>query len=476
MDEEKIKQITVSRAKKIPLSRQLFGQISRLILNGTMRAGERIPSSRALADMLLLSRNVVTEAMEQLAAEGFLESRKGSGTYVAEGIRVQKVREPEKIEFEKVGFEDVRTDITDFRSGLPDMRHFPRHIWLQITKEVYSSSLFDPLSYHQPEGSKILRDEIASYISSRRGGDCSPEQIVITSGTTQAISLVSRLLINKKKHVVFIEDPITMDIQEIIRNNNGTVKGVQVENDGIAVPPQVNNGAFIYTTPSHQFPLGITMTVQKRTALLEYVRKTGIYLVEDDYDSEFRFDGPPVSCIQGLDPEKVIYIGTFSKTLCPAFRIGYLVLPYKLVNRGRQLKWFTDLHSPIPNQLVLAEFIRRGHYTRHITKMRKIYKERRLFFEKELKNLFNEQIEILGSSTGIHLCVKFHGVKFDQLLLAEIEKAGAKVYPVEIHTLKKGKYSDTVILGYGCLEKEQIKKGIKVLFHILKELGTESIQ
>ncbi len=465
---DKLCQITVERDKKTALSRQLFEQISHLILNGTMKAGERLPSSRAMADMLSLSRNVVMEALDQLTAEGFLEAHKGSGTFVAEGIRIQKNHHTEQIEFDKVVFEDVRTDITDFRSGLPDMKYFPRHIWLQITKEIYSSSLFDPLSYHQPEGSLRLREETASYINSRRGGDCSPGQIVITSGTTQAISIVSRLLIDRIRHIVFIEDPITMDIQEIIRNNNGTVKGIRVEDDGIAVPSRINGGSFIYTTPSHQFPLGITMTVQKRTALLEYVRKTGIYLVEDDYDSEFRFDGPPVSCIQGLDPEKVIYIGTFSKTLCPAFRIGYLVLPHKLVNRGRQLKWFTDLHSPIPNQLVLAEFIKRGHYTRHIKKMRKIYRERTPLIENELKNSFGTKAEIIGGKTGIHLCARFPGMNFDKHLLTELENNGAKVYPVEMHTLKKGEYSDTVILGYGCLENGKIKEGIMVLRKVLK--------
>jgi GntR family transcriptional regulator / MocR family aminotransferase len=459
--------LNVDRNSNIALSRQIFIKISSLILKGILKAGQRLPSSRSLAEQLKVSRNVIVDALDQLAAEGFLESRKGSGTFIADGISIHLEDKPELVEFEKIGFEDVRTDITDFRSGLPDMNFFPRHIWIQLTREIYSNQAFDPLSYHQPEGALSLRKEIASYICSRRGGKCSEQQIVITSGTTQAISLVSRLLLTAKRHLVWLEDPITYDIQRIIKNNGGTIKGVEVEENGIAVPRSTVSGSFLYATPSHQFPTGVSMNVQKRTSLLEFAADNNIYIVEDDYDSEFRFDGPPMSCMQGLDPDKIIYIGTFSKTLCPAFRIGYLILPYNLVNRGRQQKWFTDLHSPIPNQLVLAEFIRRGHYTRHLTKMRKIYKTRRLHLETMLKQEFGQSVEILGSQTGIHLCARFKGRTFNSELLFKIEQTGCKVYPVERHTLNTKKYNDTIILGYGCLDTSEIEYGVHALGKVL---------
>ncbi|MBN1647362.1 MAG: PLP-dependent aminotransferase family protein [Spirochaetales bacterium] len=458
--------ISINRNSNTALTRQVFESISRNILSGSLRGGERLPSSRALADQLGVSRNVIVEALEQLTSEGFLETRKGSGTYVATGIHISPAEAECPVEFEKVGFEELRTDIVDFRSGLPDMNFFPRSIWIQLTKEIYSNSTFDSLSYHHPEGAQSLRKEIASYICSRRGGRCTEQQIVITSGTTQAISLVSRLLLGKTKHLVWLEDPITNDIQSIIRNNGGTLVGMNVEQNGMAVPAARPGGAFIYTTPSHQFPLGITMTVQKRSALLEFARKQDCYIVEDDYDSEFRFDGQPLSCMQGLDPDRVIYIGTFSKTLCPAFRIGYLILPNRLVNTGRRQKWFTDLHSPIPNQLVLAEFIRRGHYTRHITRMRKIYRERRIFLEQMLVSLFGSDAHILGSRTGIHMCVKFPGMNFDEKMLKILETAGCKVYPVSRHAVGKNLFTDSIILGYGCIEKAGIERGIKKLYGV----------
>ena len=457
-----LEQITIRRDSGKPLARQIFEQISGLILDGKIRPGERLPSSRALAEELGISRNVALEATDQLIAEGFLESRKGSGVFAASGIGVHPKSRRENVEFEKIGFEEIREDIVDFRSGLPDMDYFPRYIWLRITKEIYSCSKYDPLSYNQPEGSLELRKEIAAYVCSRRGANCDAGRIVITSGTTQAVNMASKLLVTQKKHIAFLEDPITCDIQAIIKSNGATVRGVELEADGIKTPPDNPSVSFIYVTPSHQFPIGYAMSVQKRNALLDYANRNKAYIVEDDYDSEFRFDGPPVSCIQGLDPDKVIYIGTFSKTLCPAFRIAYMILPDHLVAKGRRQKWFMDLHNPVPNQLILAEFLARGHYTRHIAKMRRLYKKRRETLEAELYKNFGKKVEILGSRTGIHLCARFRGYNFDNKLLSLIEDAGCKVYPVEKHTINKGKYSDTLILGYGRLPEEKITEGIKI--------------
>lgn len=225
--------------------------------------------------------------------------------------------------------------------------------------------------------------------------------------------------------------------------------------------PQDIKPKFIFVTPSHQFPLGGILPIQRRIQLIQFARKADCYIVEDDYDSEFRYQGAPISSLQGLDPDRVIYIGTFSKILSPALRLGYLVLPPYLTERCRHLKWFTDLHTPSLEQLTLARFIQEGHLERHITKMKKVYRKRRETLINALFKCFTHKVKVTGDSTGIHLIVEFEDIVFTDEILQKILDYRVRVYPVELHANRKGIHQNKIILGYGNLADEEIEEGIR---------------
>ncbi len=457
--------VSVDRRASRSLIGQVYDQIRDLILAGTLRCGAKLPSTRALALELAVSRNVVLEAYEQLLAEGYLETRAGSGSYVAAGAAFDAAPETNVDGLRLVGFKPFRVDLVDFRSGLPDLSRLPVRTWRRLSRQVWEGITPIDLAYSQPEGRPELREAIARYISVHRGVRCHPDQILVTAGTTQAVGIVSRLLLQGGNKTCVLEDPVTIDIQHIISGFGGRVIPVPVDEQGLQTDalPTGRIPGFVYVTPSHQFPLGVTMPIQRRVGLLEYAQRSGAYIVEDDYDSEFRYESPPVSSIQGLDPQRVVYIGTFSKTLCPAMRIGYIVFPPDLVNRGRQVKWFIDLHNASVDQLILARFISEGYFLRHVSNMKKVHRQKRQVLVEAITACFSDTVTLLGASAGLHLCVRFPGIEFTPALLEELERRGLVVYPVEEHAIRKGRYRDTVILGFGMLEVERIQAGIKIL-------------
>lgn len=453
-----------------PLTTQIYRTLKTKIMNGSLSGGYRLPSTRTLAVELSVSRNVVMEAYDQLLAEGFLISKTGDGSYVAEGLIFEASEIMLNIDEEEIGFNKFKTDLIDFKSGLPDLNYFPVNKWLKLTKEIYQEAKPLTFTYGQPEGEPELRKAIAQYTGTYRGVKCHPDQILITGGTTQAIGIISRMLISKDKNDIFVEDPITIDIQKIIKTSGGFLHPIPVDKNGLVTDEFADKPipAGIFVTPSHHYPLGVTMSMKRRVDLLSYARENNTYIVEDDYDSEFRYDVRPTPSIQGLDPNRVIYMGTFSKTLCPALRIGYLILPPDLIMKGRKEKWFNDLHNPVMDQKVLARFIIEGHFNKSVHKMKKRHKIKRELLIKKLKENFYDKVEILGDSIGIHICARFKGVDFTKNYLKNLERNGVKVYPVEDHTIVKGLYNDTIILGYGILSVNDIEKGIDILKSCIK--------
>jgi len=461
--------MTVERSSGVPLIRQVHDALRDRILSGTFPPGSKLPSTRELAGELGVSRNVVLEAFDQLQAEGFLAARKGSGTYAAAGAAFRPPELPRFSPIAAVGFRPLLKDRLDFRSGLPDLALFPINVWRNLNRDVWNRITPEDLSYGPPEGRPELRSEIARYLNGARGVRCTADQVVVTAGTTQAIGIVSRLLLESGRSSCIVEDPLTVDIRRIIGSFGGRVLPVPVDGRGLMAErlPRSVKPAFLYVTPSHQFPLGATMPIQRRIRILEYARRLDACIVEDDYDSEFRYGAPPISTLQGLDPLRVIYVGTFSKTLCPAMRIGYIVLPPRLVRRGRELKWFTDLHNASVDQIVLARFIAEGHYARHLHAMKKVYGARRAALVGALTERFGSRVEVLGSAAGIHLCARFRGVRFTEDLLARIERAGARFPPVEEHALRKGRFRDTILIGYGMMDDARLREGVEILFRCL---------
>jgi GntR family transcriptional regulator/MocR family aminotransferase len=458
--------IPIDRTLDIPLNRQVYQQLREKILQGHLHAGEKLASTRELSAELKVSRNVILEAYDQLLAEGFLIARRGSGTFVAEGVLLTQQTKPYITQ--NAGDSAADKEFINFRSGIPALNLFPRKTWTKISHQLWHNSESSILGYGAPEGRIELRQTLAHYLLKTRGVECHPEQIIITSGATQAMTLVSRLLLSPND-IAIMEDPITNDIQAIFKASGATIYPVPVDELGMKTTllPANVHPKLVFLTPSHQFPLGSTLPIQRRIQLIEYARKNLCFLIEDDYDSEFRYEGPPVSSLQGLDSEFVLYIGSFSKILSPALRIGYIVLPTQLIEKCRQLKWFTDLHTPSLDQLTLSRFIQEGYMQRHIAKMKKFYKSQRDFLIQCLQSTFSHKVKLSGYSTGMHLIAEFEQIVFTQKLLLKIEHLGVKVYPVEDHTIEKGKYSNRLIIGYGHLKKNEIEQGVTRLFQAI---------
>ncbi|NEN82648.1 PLP-dependent aminotransferase family protein [Paenibacillus elgii] len=461
--------IPIDRSLDMPLIGQVYGQIRDRILKGELPSGEKLPSTRELSGELKVSRNVVLEAYDQLLAEGFLISRRGAGTFVAEGACLEQRRRVTEAMAPSV-YDNLLKDegLVNFRSGIPALDRFPRRIWAQLSSAVWNEASSAVLGYDTPEGRPELRHVLAQYLLKSRGVYCHPDQLVITSGATQALSLVSKLLLSPGDEVI-MEDPITCDIQAMFQAQGATIRFVPVDEHGMqtALLPQASSPQFAFVTPSHQYPLGGALPIQRRIQLIQYARTHDCYLVEDDYDSEFRYEGPPVSSLQGLEPDRVLYIGSFSKILSPALRMGYLILPMPLVESCRRLKWYADLHKPSMDQLILARFMEGGYLERHIAKMKKLYKSRRDCLIDCLRSAFPGRVNIIGDSTGLHLVAEFPGRRFDEEAVRRIKRMGVKVYLVEEHANDKEAQRSRLILGYGHLPKEDIQEGIARLSRAL---------
>lgn len=463
--------IDLDRNAAAPLVTQLYGAIRSQILDGTLAPGRRLPASRHLAASLRISRNVALEAYDLLLAEGFVTARRGSGTFVAAGATFPGAGEkppPPAVAPLHMGY-DSPPGVINFRPGTPDLGMFPSRLWLAMVREVLALPPQKTLAYDHPEGRGELRQAICDAVVARRQVVCHPEQVVITGGTTQAINIVCRLLLGQRREVI-IEDPITRDIRSIIASHGGRLHPLAVDGEGLRTEllPEHLAPAFVYTTPSHQFPCGAVMPIQRRIELLNYATRSGAYLVEDDYDSEFRYEGPPLGALHGLHPERVVYIGTFSKTLSPALRLGYLILPASLVEQGRSHKWHSDLHNEVISQLALARFIDQGHYLRHLRRMRAHYRQRRDETVATLTDLFGDEVDILGSSAGLHLVARFPGRTFTGEFFAAMEKRGVRLYAVAAHAIDPETRQDELLLGYGNLDPTDIRRGLERLADSLR--------
>lgn len=453
--------LSLDRSSSVSLTRQLYLQLREAILAGRLQSGERISSSRELSSRLSVSRNVIVDAFEQLQAEGYIVGRHGSGAYVEERLCLAG---PDTLSPNPPP--TARTDdgensaAIDFRSGLPYLDAFPHRRWGRILKEVCESIPSEQWSYGTAEGIPELRGALVDYLRQSRGVVCRPEQVIITAGAVQALSIVARALLTTSMPVL-MEDPANKDVARIFALAGATVLPIAVDHQGLLTDrlPHDIDPAFTFVTPSHQFPIGGHLPVQRRVELVQYSRLTGSFIIEDDYDSEFRYQGSPISSLQGLAPDRVIYIGSFSKSLFPSLRLGCLIVPDLLVAKCREIKRLTDVQCPTLEQFAMARFIREGHFARHIIRMRKIYKTKRDLLLKELRSHF-EQINFFGESTGMHIVAQFPGKVFDQPLLETCRKEGVIVYAVEDHTLVKGSYPNHVILGYGHLEAAQITEGV----------------
>lgn len=465
--------ISLDAASQLSLNRQISAQIRELILRGHLAAGDRLPSTRQLGKELHVARSTVLEAYDQLLAEGYLESRRGSGTHVAQGIRPQPQMCGQKTATVDHACDDARSDppgLVNFQSGIPALEHFPAAEWGRLYRQVCDTLPASALRYCRPQGIAELQEAIAGWLLRMRGLHAAPEQIMITTGATQGLRLVARLL-HRPDALAIVEDPVHRGLVEVISRAGYAIEGVAADVHGMDVgrlqylPEQTaQRCAFVYVTPSHQYPTGGILSAQRRQALVNFARQRDCMVVEDDYDGEFRFEGTPVSALRELAPDRVIYIGSFSKILAPALRMGFAVVPQELVRRWAEEKQYTDVHTDALSQRALASFIASGGLERHIWKMCKLYKRKRLCLLECLRRHFGGSFTASGQAAGLHLVAGFPGIRFSDEVLAGMRAKGVRAVPVEHHSLcRNGAHEHELILGYAHLSEPSMEHGVHAL-------------
>ncbi|WP_090737613.1 PLP-dependent aminotransferase family protein [Paenibacillus sp. Mc5Re-14] len=454
--------ISIDKNMTVPMLRQVYQAIRDQILTGELRAGYKLPSTRVLALQLNVSRNVILEAYEMLLAEGLAIARPGSGTYVAEGavlpgyVSIPPVEMPEPAMNALCSNEQ---STISFRTGLPALDLFPRKSWADLLQSVCKEAPDLALGYGDPAGELELRRELADYLVHTRGVKARPEHIVITSGAVQAIQLVTRLLLTVGDEVL-VEEPTNEDLKSILSATGATLRSMPVDDLGMLTAhlPQKGCPKLAYLTPSHQFPLGGILPIQRRIELIQYAARTGCLLLEDDYDSEFRYDGGPVHSLQSLDPERVLYVGTFSKILFPALRIGYIVLPPSRVADFIRLKQLADYQTASLEQIVLSRYIRKRLLHNHVHKMKKVYAKRRQVLINSLEQHFTGQYRVCGRAAGLHLVAEFQFLFREDLLNC---LRSQNVFAVQLE-------GSRLLMGYGHLHESEIREGVRRIRNALQ--------
>ncbi|MCO5387534.1 PLP-dependent aminotransferase family protein [Desulfosporosinus sp.] len=460
--------IELNRNHELQLWRQIYQYLKELMLSGQLKAGEALPSTRELAKELKVSRNTVCEAYDLLIAEGFIISRQGASTRVSEGLCLEPVKLASS---PKLKSKAVRSISVSFRTGRPDLRQFPRFLWQQLLHKASEELPLEDFGYTGPQGLPDLQEEITAWLFRSRGLKVSSEDIFITAGATQGLHLIADILCGEGQKIL-MEDPCHLGMLGTFINKGCSIIPIPVDAEGMQTDYLSKCGSTgpIYVTPSHQFPLGGILPASRRAALIRFAREKDLYIIEDDYDSEFRYSGEPIAPLYTLDPQRVIYVGTFSKAVFPALRIGYVILPYQLQERWRDLRTHTDVQNPIFEQAALAEFLRTRKLDRHVQKMRKIYGRRRQVLLDSLAETFGSEWIAYGDSAGLHVAIDFPGRRFDEAFKSSCLKNGIYITPVESHCLEKGRHQSKLLMGYGHLEPDVIRNGVGLLSDIIKKL------
>ena len=415
--------VSIDKNDDLPITVQLYNIIKDSILQGIIPSNTKVPSTRVLAQELQIARSTVVECYEQLIAEGYLYGKEGSGTYVSDGL-VFEVFNPKthtKEILKDGALYELPKGFISFRPGVPNLNTIPIRQWGRLYRDVTVQVTEDQLDYCSVFGAWALRSTLASYLKRVRGVETLPTNILITSGAAQAFSLLSELV--SEDEFIIIEDPASTGMVRTFRSHNIRCKAVPVDEQGLVIEllPKVSS-TLILTTPSHQFPMGTVMSIKRRIELINYAKEKQSYIVEDDYDSEFRYEGNSIKSMQNLAPEQVIYVGTFSKTFTPAIRMGYMILPDALIDKMKQYKYASDLHSPVLEQLTMAKFIEEGMMDRHIRRMAKLYGKRRNLLVHKMREAFGDKVIISGDGAGLHFIATFEGLVDNDILKERLSR------------------------------------------------------
>ncbi|GHO60604.1 PLP-dependent aminotransferase family protein [Ktedonobacter robiniae] len=483
--------LVLDRQLPTPLFRQLYSGLREAILSGHLEGGTRLPPTRELAEELEVSRNTVVNAFEQLIAEGYLEGKVGAGTYVTSIL-------PEDVFKTNIDVRNASSGVPmsgaaisrwgasltaksvvpiryarnprAFQPGVPAIDRFPFDLWAKLTARCWRHPARELLSYGDPHGYWPLREAIAGYLKASRGMKCEPEQVIIMAGSQQALDLTARVLLDPGD-AMWIEDPGYLGARHVFAGLGVRLVPVEVDKDGLNVEEGIRRCPDVrlaYVTPSHQYPLGVTMSLARRLALLEWATRTGAWVLEDDYDSEYRYEGRPLAALQGLDNTgRVIYMGTFSKVLLPALRLGYLVVPPALVDTFVQARSIADRHSPSLDQMILTEFMNEGHFARHIRRMKHLYVERQAVLIEAARQKLDGLLQIQPSTTGLHVVGWLPPRRDDRLASQHIQCQGVDTPPLSAYHIAPPQRSG-LVLGYAGVEPQAIRTAVE---HIARALS-----
>jgi GntR family transcriptional regulator / MocR family aminotransferase len=479
--------IRLERDSRESLHQQLYRQIRDELLAATdNHATSRLPSSRALAADLGISRLTVNLAFSKLHAEGYLRSRVGSGTFVAHPLpetylnaraaRLQtQTSHPIRLSQRVKNLSDPRTGKefdfgvagrpgVSFVPALAALDEFPIEIWERLRAQSLARKGAHLLQYASSRGDADLRKAVATYLCDFRGARCHPDQIIITAGTQQAMTISAMALLNPGE-VAWMEDPGFYQARRVFHFAGANVVPRPVDEEGIVIthPPKHLSPKIIYVTPSHQFPLGMTMSLARRTGLISFARAHDAYIFEDDHNSEFRFTGPPLPCLQGLDNSgRVIYAGTLSKILYPSLRLGYLLAPEQLVDPMIKTRAVIDQHSSAIDQATLARFIADGFFLSHIKRMRKLYSDRRDFFVEQFNNLLGQHFRLEIPEAGLHFVAWLRRKKDLRLVTRVCAEIGIRPSPLSSCFIK-AELDPALTFGFAAWSRAQIREGLSRL-------------
>lgn len=447
------------------LYEQIYEHIRHEIWEGRLLAGERLPSTRSLAEYLQVARSTVDYAYDQLRSEGYIEARPGSGYFVCameELLQLETDREtghPEPAEAVKKG----EPGLLDFSPHGIDMSGFPFSVWKRLHKNILNDANSDLFARGEPQGDYDLRQTISRYLHSSRGVNCVPEQIIIGAGNDYLLMLLEKIL--GPNVGIAMENPTYMRTWRIFRSFDYEVSAVPMDENGMTVSGLEKTGARIaYLMPSHQFPTGTVMPIGRRMELLKWADgASDRYLIEDDYDSEFRYRGKPIPSLQSSDEHgKVIYIGTFSKAIAPAIRVSYMVLPGSLLKVFHRDCYFYSCTVSRIDQRVLNGFMKDGYFERHLNKMRKIYRAKHDLLLQELVP-FEKKFRVSGEHGGLHLLLTARDGRTEEELIESAAGQGVKVYGLSDSCVEKSKGQATVLLGFGAMAESDIIEGMRKL-------------
>jgi GntR family transcriptional regulator/MocR family aminotransferase len=454
--------IELNTKVKKPLYEQVYEYIKSEIQSGKLPFHEKLPSTRVLAQNLQISRSTVDLAYEQLLSEGYIESIPCKGYYVCQIEGLYQITQHEEVfKYEVAKKEDCF--LYDFSPNGIDLENFPYNAWRKITKNTLMEDNRELFQLGSPLGELPLRTTISKYLHQARGVNCSPDQIILGAGNDYLLMVLSQILGNN--HVIAMENPTYKQAYNTFLNLNYKVNCIGLDKNGMDIDELENTDSNVaYVMPSHHFPIGIVMPIKRRMELLNWAYKDDKrYIIEDDYDSEFRYKGKPVPSLQGYDVnDRVIYIGTFSKSIAPAIRVSYMVLPKKLIKSYYNSGFYASTVSRI-DQAILNNFINEGYYERHLNKMRGIYKNKHDVLLSELKSIDNI-INITGENAGVHVLLHFSKDIEEEYLIEKAKEQNVKVYGLSNYYIKdRNQENTTIILGYASVLEEDIKEAVERL-------------